>query len=270
MDSQHRHELKENDLEEFLKHSGDAWKKYGTQLLTLIAIGMAAFMVARYFNGREARNLEAAYSTLANASSPRAKIEAADEHGSIAGFKGKAMLDAADQLSREAIFGVAASAGNNPLAADDRKKNLTQAAETYQKVIDLKHSPLQVLYARFNLAATQESLGNFAGARVQYEAIQKEAGENWPHMANAAKNLAKELDRIATPIEFPAPPKPETPAPAAGAPGALPPGHPPIGPVPAAGPAGPVAPVEPAGPVPVPAAPTPAPVPAPAAEPAKK
>jgi hypothetical protein len=263
MDSEHRHELKENDLEQALAHMGDLWRRYGTQALTLVVVGLAAFMGTRWLSGREQRNLEAAYGDLAAATNPAAKIQVAEDHSGLHAFQGKALLDAADLLSEQAIYGSGASAmGNAQMSASDAEQNLKQAAATYDKVIQLKQSPLQVIYARFNLAGVQESLGNWAGARVQYETIQKEAAEQWPHLAKLAVSLAGDLDSITQKIEFPAPPK-ETPAPAA----ALPPGHPTIVPLapPLEGPT--PLPVPAPAPTPPAAAPAPAPVPSPAPAP---
>jgi hypothetical protein len=273
-----KEELRTNELAEAVTHPGDWWNlhakpwwdKYGTYVLLVVLVAVASFTGMCYWRQYEHRRLEAAYTELADAGSPNVKLSVAESYeGKIPGFGSKARLDAADLLLREVLLGEA-TLGATKLTDDQKKKNLEQAAKLYAQVIERNETPLLVLYARRGAAAVAESQGDFAAARKQYEAIEKDATGEYAGIGEQAKARAADLDRIAKPVVFAAPPPPkkaiDMPGNIPGLPGGalnLPGVNQPLGPE---------APSAPGVNVPNPTAPTPAPgsgsAPAPASTPA--
>lgn len=211
MDSQERHDMKQNDLQEFLVNFREWWSKYGTILMLVILVALGGFVLARWYAGREARALEAAYSELdiaRGSGNPFALQEVAVRYEDVPGVAGMARLEAADLIVREVLGLLPRQTDAPPLTEEEKKDQLEQAAQLYLRVIELDQSPLQVLNARLGLATVAETRGDFDAAREQYDRIQQQAGETWPALAHRAEQRMGDLGRIATPIEFPAPPDP--------------------------------------------------------------
>jgi len=210
MDSEHRHELQQNDLEEFLTHFKEWWQKHGTNTLLTILIIVAVIFFYRWYSGREQRMLNTAYTELANAADPYAMTELAGEYDHIEGFAAAARLRAANQLTRQALgLETTAAAQEDAPVGEERQNMLEQARGLYQRVVESgSTTQLQVLNARFGLAAVQETLGDFEAAQQQYQTIQDEAGDQWSVLAARAKRLSSNISDIRQPIEFPEPPAP--------------------------------------------------------------
>jgi len=208
MDSEHRHELQQNDLEEFLKNSRAAWDKYGTQVLLVILVAVGVLYLVPYLRGREARELEAAYATLAAANSPYSKQDAARQFEHLPGYAGIALLQAADASLQQALG--LANPGETPIEGEAKTNMLNEAAQWYQHVIRLNQSPLQVLNAHAGLACVYETLGQFDKAKAEYEAMKEAAGDQWPNFAALADLRITTMKGLDKPISFPeAPEKPE-------------------------------------------------------------
>ena len=206
MDSQHRHELQTNDLEEFITHFKEWWTKHGTNTLMGILIIVAVIFFMRWYSGREDRILNQAYGELAAAADPFAKTEVAGKYESIDGFASIARLQAADMLLRQAIGVMPTPNSDDAPAGEERTNMLNQAATLYERVTNSGATKLQVLNARFGLASVKESLGEFDAARDQYQKVQEEAGNDWPTLVAKAKRLEGDLAEIRRPVSFPEPP----------------------------------------------------------------
>jgi hypothetical protein len=206
MDSQHRHELQTNDLAEFITHFKEWWTKHGTNTLLGILIVVAVIFFMRWYSGRETRILNEAYGELAAAADPFAKTEVAGKYESIDGFASTARLQAADMLLRQAIGVTPSPNSEDAPTGEERTNMLNQAATLYERVTTSGSTKLQVLNARFGLAAVKESLSDFDAARAQYQKIQEEAGADWPTLAAKAGRLEGDLAEIRRPVNFPEPP----------------------------------------------------------------
>ncbi len=251
-----------DEVQEFLTSFKSLWDKWGNIVLTVILIALAAVLITRWLSGRAERIREAAYTELAETSTPTGKQEVAMRYDNVPGLAGKARLEAADILLNEAL--APADPADPAATPAPRKEKLEQAANLYKRVIEIDHSPLQVIYARFGLAAVHESLGNFDAAREQYDAIQKLAADDFEYLATQAKQHALTLADISEPVTFPAPPP--APAPTTQTPAPVP--TPQITPdAPTALPTPPGAAPPPPPATEAPAAPAPAPPPAPAPAP---
>lgn len=206
MDSQHRHELQQNDLAEFITHFKEWWTKHGTNTLLGVLLVVAVVFFMRWYSGREARILNEAYGELAAAADPFAKTEVAGKYESIDGFASTARLEAANMLLRQAIGVLPSPNSEDAPAGEERANMLNQAATLFERVTTSGSTRLQVINAHFGLAAVRESLQDFDAARAQYQKIQQEAGAEWPTLAAKAKRLEDGLAEIRRPVNFPDPP----------------------------------------------------------------
>ncbi|MDH3584221.1 MAG: hypothetical protein OER86_08400 [Phycisphaerae bacterium] len=221
MDAEHKQELKQNDLEEFLRNFRAWWNDHGTSTLLVVLIVLASFLLVRWLSGRAAAAQEAAYTELFLATTPLAKQELAERYAHVPGLAGKARLEAAQLLLQDALFGRAAAGPVGPgtqappLTEAEKKSRLERARSLFAKVIEIngpgaaESSALQRLNARFGLAAAAESLGDFDTATQQYVRIQEEAKADWPNLQEEAKTRASEIERLQVPVVFPPPKKPE-------------------------------------------------------------
>jgi hypothetical protein len=246
MDSEERHELKQNDLLEFLQNFRNWWDRHGTNTLLTILVVIAALVGWNWWAGRNTRQLEAAWSAYAFAQSPEALQEVANRFNDSA-VAGVALVTAADQLRHEIMYarGMSEDAESNvPQVADDEpiseaeQNKLLRAEALCQRAIEAGHGAdgpsLVVLNARMSLAAVYEMLGRYAEgeeaeahfdqAREQYGLVQQEAGQ-YRTIAHQAEYQAAQVSALRTPIEFPEGPattaggEAEPPAPQAAAPG---------------------------------------------------
>ncbi len=217
MDSQERHELKQNDLYEFLTHFKQWWEKNGTGTLLIICCLLGGVVGYRWYSGREARFLNDAWSELAMAQEPEQMVRVAEDYPDTP-VAAKALLRAADRLQEQALFGIPDETGNAPpriLNPEQTQQYRERAVKLYQNVLEQGHSgdqpSLIALNARLGLAAAYESLGQFDQAEQQYRALQEEAGVHGILASKAAVGL-EQLDELREPVIFPdAPPLPPAP-----------------------------------------------------------
>ena len=207
MDTEHRHELKENELYEFFQHFRDWWEKHGLSTMLLVLVALAAFLFYRWYSGKEHRDLNTAWTALADTSSPEGLVRVADEHADREGVRAYALLQAAHLLSQEAMLGQMGMTGEGePLDPEQRELRLERAAELYQRVIQLSEPRLLVLNARFGLAAVYESMRRFDEAREQYEQTARGA-QLYSGLAEIAERKMRELEDLQSPVEFPEAPE---------------------------------------------------------------
>jgi hypothetical protein len=218
MDSQERHELKQNDLQEFLSHFKEWWDKHGTTILLALIVVILGFYGWRWYSTKDVKARQAAWSAVQLAATPEGLQDAAALHADVRGAWGRAMLDAADALASQANLGIEPSAAGQPgqevtLTPEQRQRKRQLAADLYQRVIDQAEG-LFAINARFGLAAINESMGEFDKAAAQYGEIQRQAA-SWPNIIRQAERQSARLQTLRQPIEFRAAPAPEPEADAA-------------------------------------------------------
>jgi hypothetical protein len=295
MKSDHRHELKTNELADWVAHFPDWARENRTNLIAVGAIVALVLVVyfVRFYRGNVASVRNQTRLTSLVAEVPQqidrvANAAAQDRDESYVLLQSqKDLQDFADKSSDSDMAALALIERGAALRAelhyrlseishDDLVKQIDQAQASYQQALDRKpSSPALAATAQYGLGLCEEELGNFDKAGEIYrEVAQKPEYAGTTAQASAAYRL-KIMDDFKTDIVFrPAPPKPaQAPIPA----GPVQPGTasaPTVTMVPAPATAGPVAPSEPkteAAPAPT-AAPqpaTPASSPAPAAAPTK-
>jgi tetratricopeptide (TPR) repeat protein len=207
MDSEHRHELKENDLLEFFRNFKNWWAKHGTQTLLVILVCVLALTGYRYFKGKEARERDAAWADLANVSTVEGRQQVAGMYPNRPGLANLALLQAADDLRTQAFavdeLGNPAPA-TSPEPNEAQRKTLDDAAKLYQRVIDAPQPTEPSLYklnARMGLAAVHETLGEWDKAEAEYRNVIKEAGA-YRNIALVADRQIQTMDSRKEPIAF--------------------------------------------------------------------
>lgn len=228
MDAEHRHELKENDLAEFLANIGPWWAKYGNRLLAVVlalAVGLAAI---RWVQSDRATAREQAWRDLADTTSPDGYRAVAQSHAdpsvqALAYLRGADLLLARASAPRQdqaKTQPAPATDGSTPPAPDetDTSVDLENAALMYQQVLDNAQAhTIFKLNARLGLAAVAENRSDWSQAKRQYDEIIDEAAGGHGAIAHRARTRSAMLDQLKKPVAFridPAPtPSPNVPTP---------------------------------------------------------
>jgi len=205
MDSEHRQELKENDLLAFFRNFNEWFNKHGTPVLLGIALVVAAFVGVRWFTGQEARMREAAWRDFAATATPEGLAQLAEEYRGMHGFAAMSLLEAGDMLRRQVVIGLGPNAEPPSTSGDlseSQQSKLNRAAGYYRRIVDNPDSPrLQKLNACLALGATELTLGKREEARRWYSRAADEAGP-FQNIAAIANDELAELDRLPERIAF--------------------------------------------------------------------
>lgn len=213
MDSQHRHELEQNDLAAFLENFGPWWAKYGNKLLIVALAVVLVITGRRWINAQSAATLENAWNDLANSTSPDGYRLTAQSH-SVPAVRVLAYLRAADLLLNQSATPQApdTSTPTPPVTPPDQA--LSQAEEMYRLVANDADADLVFqLNARLGLAAVAEGRKQWDQAATIYQTVAQEAAERFPVIATRAQTRLTNLSRLKQSVVFaPEPPAPATPA----------------------------------------------------------
>lgn len=217
MDKDHKEELQQNDLQEFLTNFGEWWARHGTTTLLVILVIVGGSTGYRWMKGRDARAKEAAWTALAQAGGPESLRRVAYEQEGDWGVSQMALLQAANVLQRDAMGMTSMQPGGGPDVtttelSQETADQLMQAAELYQQVIDTpadtQGPSLMQLNARLGLAAVCVTLGEFDDATEHYEFVRSRSGHH-KALSVLADAKIRELDALREPIAFAADPEPE-------------------------------------------------------------
>ena len=212
MDTEHRHELKDGDLERFLREFPQWWAQYGNKLLLAILVVLVVIFGWRMWKSKAAAADERIWQSLATARDPYALREIAlisDDPN----IRARAHLRAADMLLLASVR--PAGAEPDPLtgrtASTDPEADRDMAREDYQAVLkqDGAHVVLK-LNAKMGLAAIAETVRDFDRAEQLYAEVQAEAGGTFDSIAGRASVRQSLLPQLARPVVFG--PEPERPA----------------------------------------------------------
>lgn len=209
MDTEHRHELKENDLAEFLTHFGQTWRQYGNLILTVVLVLVIGFTAMRWFKANAASTQEQAWRDLTETTSPDGYRAVALTNRDPA-VRALAYLRGADQLLAQSA---APFKRNDNLSStdqtiaetsdQDRSSDLDGAASMYEQVIrDEQIHLVYKLNAQMGLAAVAECRHDWGEAREQYEKVSELASEKYATISQRAKTRATLLDRLNKPVVF--------------------------------------------------------------------
>ena len=216
MDSEHRHELKENDLARALAGLGQWWKKHGRTTMVGVLVVLLVVAAWRMMNFRSQKTHEKTWTELATTSNP-------DVFRTLAATYSDSAARALANLWGATRYNAQASrpADTDDPAANDRAAALEHAEAMLANVIDDDQAPKMMrLNALMAKAAVMENLGRFEEAQKLYNQVKQRADvpgyEAWGHRAQSRIDL---LAQFHNPVVFgPEPvatdPKSDTEAPA--------------------------------------------------------
>jgi len=211
MDPKHREELEHNDLEHFFTHFKEWWAKYQNPVLITVLVVVGSFSIYTIITNNRIASRNAAWSELANSSSPEAlaSVAAAQDNATV---RHLASLRAADQLLVRVITG-----GEDPMPMPnqpeqeaevvetpvDPEADLREAGRLYQQVAaDGEAHPVYRLNARLGLAAVAEAEQDWPAAREQYQTILDTAGDHQPAIRGQAQTRLALLPRLEQPLVY--------------------------------------------------------------------
>lgn len=212
MDSEHRHELQENDLAEFFAHFGEWWQKYGN--ITLIVVMAIVLAVAgwRFISFRSAQAHENAWTDLAFATSPETFRAVAQSHDNPA-VKTLAYLHGGDLLLGQAITGETPALPTSPqddtdaspgapAAPLDRDALLSGARTLYEQALQSAPHVVYRINAHLGLASVAETQSRWDDARQHYEQAIEAAGAGFATLAEQARIRLDMLSNLRQPVVF--------------------------------------------------------------------
>lgn len=213
MDSEHRHELEQNDLAVFLTNFGQWWSKYGNWTLITILVLVAGYTGQRLITTQREIAHERAWADLALTTSPDVANSIAGSHPEP--VRSLLLLRGADLLLNQVTFPPtpqksADESGEQKPAAEparDVAKDLQTARMMYQQVIDSKAAHDVIHYnAWLGIAAVAEAQKNWDEARSIYEKVDADAQAAYPAISAQAKGRLAMLDDLGQPIRIAADP----------------------------------------------------------------
>jgi hypothetical protein len=229
MKSEHRHELKTNELADWLAHAPDWFKENAKTLI--ITIALIVIVAAIYYWNTYNRNvrvpeerkrltslisqLEAGkmgilQSSMNNQAVPNKLNQAIMDLGSFAQTAGNNTMGATAYLQHAKGIRVHLHLNPDELAADERQQQILAAQASYRKAKDLAGTDRNIAAAaEYGLGLCQEELGQYAEAHKTYSGIIANADFDGTAIRTAVQYRLRVLPEIQTPITFPpAPPAP--------------------------------------------------------------
>lgn len=284
MDAEHRHELKTNELADWLKQTPEYLKKNANTIIgiALIVVGLVTWpMFSRWRAASDyakaasvAEAIDSLQRDLGNLmQSAQKDTQARLDAASAVNVSNKALQEQAQKVNDPNLKALAlmkAAQGirtellwrAETIAVQDIEAKTQQAQTLYQQALDVAVNPTLRAMAQFGLGLCAEQLGQRDQAVSIYQAIIKEPSYATTHFPTLAQRRLDHIDKNMAAVVFAPAPAETTPAPEAPAEMMAAPAEP------AMEPAAPT----PAAPAEAPAAQTPQPTPpapAPAAEPAE-
>ncbi|MEX0655013.1 MAG: hypothetical protein WD534_00520 [Phycisphaeraceae bacterium] len=218
MDSEERHELKENDLAEFFSNFGHWWENYGNVVLLVLVIAAGSFAGYRLYSAWSTEAHEMAFADLAATTTAAGYSDIAEEHRhptvqALAYLRGG---DAAmDQAVRPRETAEAEDTSEEADAAGmSRAQALDRAEAMYRRAQETARQPVFRVNALLGLAQVAETRGQWDQATRYYQqAEEAAAAAELPGLANQARQRHALVERLQQPVVFApasaAPPMPD-------------------------------------------------------------
>ncbi len=204
MDADTRHQLKQNELAEFLANLRNLGKREFLTYLGVIVVVILAIAAYRYTRYRQVQRLVAATQALQriNVSDPElGDAPLANLRTLIADYAGTPVEALARVKLAEGLEVRGKQAGNDEL--------LRQAARELEAVLKLPDVPHQVRAgAEYRLGIVYESLREFDKAREHLEKLSQDAAYAGTSFPELAEIRLENLDDYAQPVKFEPGPKP--------------------------------------------------------------
>ena len=193
MDSEHRHELKENDLAVAVASLKDWWGKHQMKVLGGAVLAAALILGIRIMSANATSSRDGEQYELATAPTPEAyrALAAATSNESV---EIQANLRGADAILPQLRKPV--GSGPEAITAERRKKLLDDAQAMYQSVLSEGKHPLLKIKAHLGLASLAETRGDWAKAKEHYQAAQKVGGAGNEFLTKRAAAFEAAIPRI--------------------------------------------------------------------------
>jgi tetratricopeptide (TPR) repeat protein len=203
MDAKERHELKDNDLAEFLEHFGEFWGKHGNSIMVVVTIVLVVFIGKRYYSNSQAVSHENAWADLSSTETPQGYRERAIESADIAGVPQLALLRGAEAFHQQAITLEQEAAGEEDAGVMSANESLESAESMYNQVLDSDASAAFRANAAAGLANVAETRNDFTAA-ADYWAKAKQLADEARLATIAAQATLRltMLEDLAQPIVF--------------------------------------------------------------------
>lgn len=223
MKSDHRHELKTNELADWLMHFPEWAEQNRTTLIAagVLVIVVLGIYIVRLYRGESAATQSQVQLTNLVSRLAQEKATAAQSPEKFLGFTATAtdLKDFADHVgnSQMAAFalikrGEALRAelhfGSSQITPDDVARQVEQARQSYTQALQLASSvPSLAAAAQFGLGLCEEEMGNFDKAKEMYHDIAKNTAYEGTTARAAAASRVKTVDDYRSNVVFqPAPP----------------------------------------------------------------
>jgi len=200
MDAKERHELKDNDLAEFLQNFGDFWGKNGNWIMIVVMLGLAGYVGMRWYRNEQVKGHEDAWSDLAIRSTPNGFRDSAEEADAHPAVQAQALLRGAWLFHEQALTLEAESSGEDT-GVMSAKESLSNATAMYKRLLDSDHLPVFRANAALGLANVAETQRDFEAAKgywTQAKQIAQEAKLN--SIATQAQVRLDLIDSLTEPI----------------------------------------------------------------------
>lgn len=193
MDSEHRHELKENDLETALASAKEWWGKHQMKVLGGAVLAAALIFGIRFMNASATGTRDAEQYELATAATPQAlrKLAMTTGNESVqvqANLRGG---DAILPLLRKPI-----GTEKDQISAEDRNKLIEDAQSMYNAALAESKHPLVKIKAHMGLAVLAQTRGEWDKAKEHYQAAQKAGGPGYEYLTQRAAAFEAAVDRV--------------------------------------------------------------------------
>lgn len=206
MDSQHRHDLEENDLQEFFLNFRDWWERWGTTVMIVITVLCVAGAVYVVLHQRSKQAYQSAWNDLGNSTSPQTLEKVASKYSQKT-VKILASLRSGDLYLAQYLSPASASAAaSQPSPEASPKADLDHAEAMYHHVLTLADQPIYKLNALMGLANVAENRRLWSEAKNYYQEVERlghRAG--FANFVEEAKTRIDRLPQIQKPLVF-APP----------------------------------------------------------------
>ncbi len=202
MDAKERHELKDNDLAEFLEHFGEFWGKHGNTIMVAVTIVLVVWVGKRYYSNTQAQSHENAWADLASTTTPQGYRERAIENPGIAAVPHLALLRGAEAYHEQAIQ-LEQETGEEDTGVMSAKESLEASESMYAQVLESDADPTFMANAAVGLANVAETRNDFTAAAEHWAKAKQIAQDaRLSTIATHAQVRIDMLDELAKPIVF--------------------------------------------------------------------
>jgi predicted negative regulator of RcsB-dependent stress response len=203
MDAKERHELKDNDLAEFIDHFGEFWSRHGNAVMVAVILVMLVWFGFGYYNNNNAANHENAWADLSSTTTPQGFRERAVESAGYPAVPQLALLRGAETYHQQAIQLTQEADGTKDDGMMSAEESLQAAESMFNQVLNSDADPAFLANAAVGLANLAETRHDFEAAAEHWSNAKQIADDaRLSTIATLAQLRIDMLDDLARPIVF--------------------------------------------------------------------